>query len=55
MTFKQILSFFEEYDNTIYVLLVKSESSDFRKRFKESVFATYRKALADKLDTEQIE
>ncbi len=55
MAFQEFLSFFEEYGNTIYVLLAKSGSSDFRKRFKESAFAIYRKALADKLDTEQIE
>ncbi len=53
--FEQFLSFFEAYGNTIYVLLSKSGNPDFRNRFKESAFAIYRKALADKFDTEQIE
>ncbi len=53
--FEHFLSFFEAYGNTIYVLLAKSGSSDFRNRFKESAFAIYRKALAGKLNTEQIE
>ncbi len=52
---QQFLSFFEAYGNTIYVLLAKSGSSDFRKRFKESAFAIYRKAFANKLDAEQID
>ncbi len=52
---QQFLSFFEAYGNTIYVLLAKSGSSDFRNRFKESAFAIYRKALAGKLNAEQIE
>ena len=55
MAFQEFLSFFEEYGNTIYVLLAKSGSSDFRNRFKESAFAIYRKALAGKLNAEQIE
>ncbi len=53
--FEQFLSFFEEYGNTIYVLLSKSGNAGFRNRFKETAFAIYRKALADKFDAEQIE
>lgn len=53
--FEQFLSFFEAYGNTIYVLLAKSGSSDFRNRFKESAFAIYRKALAGRFDAEQID
>ncbi len=53
--FEQFLTFFEGYGNTIYVLLSKGADSGFRNRFKESAFAIYRKALAGKLDEEQIE
>ncbi len=53
--FEQFLTFFEGYGSTIYVLLSKSADSGFRSRFKESAFAIYRKALAGKLDAEQID
>ncbi len=53
--FEQFLSFFEAYGNTIYVLLSKSGNLGFRNRFKETAFAIYRKAFADKFDAEQIE
>ncbi len=53
--FEQFLTFFEACGNTIYILLSKSGDSGFRNRFKESAFAIYRKALAGKLNAEQIE
>ncbi len=53
--FEQFLTFFEAYGNTIYVLLSKSGDSGFRNRFKESAFAIYRKAFADKLGADQID
>ncbi len=53
--FDQLLSFFENYGNTIYVLLSKSGSSDFRNRFKESAFSIYREAFAGKFTTDQID
>ncbi len=55
VAFEQFLSFFEEYGNTIYILLSKSGNTGFRNRFKESAFAIYRKAFAGKLDAEQID
>ncbi len=53
--FEQFLLFFEEYGNTLYILISKSGNSDFRNRFKETAFSIYRKAFADKFDTQQIE
>ncbi len=53
--FGRFVSFFEEYGNTIYILLSKSGTSDFRSRFKKTAFAIYRKAFAGKFDAEQIE
>ncbi len=53
--FSNLLPLFEDYGNTIYVLISKSGNSDFRNRFKKMAFGIYRKAFADKFDAEQIE
>lgn len=53
--FPLILSIFEEYGNTLYILLGKNGDAAFRQRLRKTVKDFFREIFQDRISTEQLE